>query len=335
MCADINTGRVTPRPPGVAQSVSGTTSARDGGEIDERTGSAGAPFRFASPNTKRRMLVIVNPYASTVSDRLRHLVVYALQGRFEVDAVDTRGARARDRDLPRGRTRGLRRGGCLRRRRHGERSREWAASASPTPSPACPAAPPTSFWQACSASRGTRSTPPSTCSRLADDWRPRKVDLGVVNGRLLHVRLRPRPRRERGRARVDANLRLKSRFGPWLLHVGGAQHASTRRYLRPPAAPDGPHRATARSSRASRAIVQNGDSVHVLPEPPDRQYRRRRLARQSGTLAGGVLRPRDPDDRHASIAFRALAATARVTRNCRITGHCEDASEHRLVTQRR
>src|SRR5205807_1051614 len=38
---------------------------------------------------KRRMLIIVNPYAATVSDRLRHLVVYALQGRFEVDAVDT------------------------------------------------------------------------------------------------------------------------------------------------------------------------------------------------------------------------------------------------------
>jgi diacylglycerol kinase family enzyme len=35
------------------------------------------------------MLIIVNPYATTVSDRLRHLVVYALQGRFEVDAVDT------------------------------------------------------------------------------------------------------------------------------------------------------------------------------------------------------------------------------------------------------
>ncbi|MFL5883443.1 MAG: diacylglycerol/lipid kinase family protein, partial [Thermoleophilaceae bacterium] len=38
---------------------------------------------------KRRMLVIVNPYASTVSDRLKNLVVYALQGRYSVDAVDT------------------------------------------------------------------------------------------------------------------------------------------------------------------------------------------------------------------------------------------------------
>src|SRR5258706_32934 len=40
------------------------------------------------------MLIIVNPYATTVSDRLRHLVVYALQGRFEVDAVDTQGRAA-------------------------------------------------------------------------------------------------------------------------------------------------------------------------------------------------------------------------------------------------
>src|ERR671937_2220105 len=39
----------------------------------------------------RRMLVIVNPYATTVSDRLKNLVVYALRGRFDVDAVDTEG----------------------------------------------------------------------------------------------------------------------------------------------------------------------------------------------------------------------------------------------------
>src|ERR687894_2865767 len=38
---------------------------------------------------KRRMLVIVNPYATTVSDRLKNLVVYALQARYAVEAVDT------------------------------------------------------------------------------------------------------------------------------------------------------------------------------------------------------------------------------------------------------
>lgn len=35
------------------------------------------------------MLIIVNPYATTVSDRLKSLVVYALQGRYEVEAVST------------------------------------------------------------------------------------------------------------------------------------------------------------------------------------------------------------------------------------------------------
>src|SRR6476620_9580672 len=36
---------------------------------------------------KKRMLIIVNPYATTVSDRLKNLVVYALQGRFEVETA--------------------------------------------------------------------------------------------------------------------------------------------------------------------------------------------------------------------------------------------------------
>src|SRR6201991_4795978 len=36
----------------------------------------------------RRMLIIVNPYATTVSDRLKNLVVYALRGSYEVDAID-------------------------------------------------------------------------------------------------------------------------------------------------------------------------------------------------------------------------------------------------------
>jgi diacylglycerol kinase family enzyme len=35
------------------------------------------------------MLIIVNPYATTVSDRLKNLVVYALQGRYQVEAVST------------------------------------------------------------------------------------------------------------------------------------------------------------------------------------------------------------------------------------------------------
>src|ERR1700723_1338892 len=47
------------------------------------------PLQPFSAARRRRMLIIVNPHAATVSDRLRNLVVYALKGRYEVDAVDT------------------------------------------------------------------------------------------------------------------------------------------------------------------------------------------------------------------------------------------------------
>jgi diacylglycerol kinase family enzyme len=47
---------------------------------------------LAPDAAKKRMLIIVNPYATTVSDRLKNLVVYALQARYEVEAVDTEAA---------------------------------------------------------------------------------------------------------------------------------------------------------------------------------------------------------------------------------------------------
>ena len=61
------------------------------------TPTASPPRQLVSTNggdestrpRKKRMLIIVNPYATTVSDRLKNLVVYALQGRYEVEAVST------------------------------------------------------------------------------------------------------------------------------------------------------------------------------------------------------------------------------------------------------
>ena len=67
---------------GVASSaVSAETALERAEELAERL----LPDR----TPKRRMLVIVNPYATTVSDRLRNLVVYALQSRYAVEAIDT------------------------------------------------------------------------------------------------------------------------------------------------------------------------------------------------------------------------------------------------------
>src|SRR5215468_11318935 len=51
--------------------------------------SSGIRSRMSRRSTKKRMLLIVNPYATTVSDRLKNLVVYALQGRYEVEVVAT------------------------------------------------------------------------------------------------------------------------------------------------------------------------------------------------------------------------------------------------------
>src|SRR5947209_19950659 len=48
-----------------------------------------AALRVGTPAPSRRMLIIVNPYATTVSDRLKNLVVYALRGSYQVDAIDT------------------------------------------------------------------------------------------------------------------------------------------------------------------------------------------------------------------------------------------------------
>ena len=44
---------------------------------------------LGAPERSRRMLVIVNPVATAMSDRLRSLVVYALQGRYDVTVADT------------------------------------------------------------------------------------------------------------------------------------------------------------------------------------------------------------------------------------------------------
>ena len=59
--------------------------------IDSLEGLGDAFAALEAPVERKRMLVIVNPYATTVSDRLKSLVVYALQGRYDVDAADTEG----------------------------------------------------------------------------------------------------------------------------------------------------------------------------------------------------------------------------------------------------
>src|SRR5947209_2045108 len=48
-----------------------------------------ALVEIGTPGPRKRMMIIVNPYATTVSDRLKRLVVYALRGTYDVTAIDT------------------------------------------------------------------------------------------------------------------------------------------------------------------------------------------------------------------------------------------------------
>jgi diacylglycerol kinase family enzyme len=62
--------------------------------ITRTKSDAGAPAAAGvslprRPGAKLRMLLIVNPRATTVSARLKNLVAYALRGRYEVSAVET------------------------------------------------------------------------------------------------------------------------------------------------------------------------------------------------------------------------------------------------------
>jgi diacylglycerol kinase family enzyme len=297
--------------------VSGTTSARDGEQIGERTGSAGEPFRFANPDTKRRMLVIVNPYASTVSDRLRHLVVYALQGRFEVDAVDTE-ARGHATELCR---EAAQEGYDVVVAFGGDGTVNEAANGllgSPTPLSCLPGGSANVFGRML----GIPGDPVDATEHLlamADDWRPRKVDLGVVNGRCFTF--------ASGLGldasvveRVDANPRMKARLGPWFF-TWVAVTTFMRRYLvRPP-------RLTVRTADGElegvTAIVQNGSPFTYFQNRPIEIAEGASL--DSGALAGGVLH-RATLLSMPSIAWRAFSSHARVTRHRQVTG-VRDASE--------
>ena len=287
--------------------MSSPTHARE-----DAPAKAPEPFRFATPGAKRRMLIIVNPYASTVSDRLRHLVVYALQGRFEVDAVDTE-ARGHATELCR---EAAHEGYDVVVAFGGDGTVNEAANGllgSPTPLSCLPGGSANVFGKML----GIPGDPVDATEHLlamADDWRPRKVDLGVVNGRCFTF--------ASGLGldasvveRVDSNPRLKARFGPWFF-TWVAVSTFMRRYV------VSPPRLTVRTAAGEEldgvtAVVQNGSPFTYFQNRPVDIAEGATL--DSGTLAGGILRRATPLA-GASIAYRALSSRARVTRNRQITG---------------
>jgi diacylglycerol kinase family enzyme len=280
---------------------------------DELTGQDGAPFRFASAESRRRMLIIVNPYATTVSDRLRNLVVYALQGRFEVDAVDTE-ARGHATELCR---EAAHEGYDVVVAFGGDGTVNEAANGllgSPTPLCCLPGGSANVFGKMLGIP-GDVVDATEHLLAMADDWRPRKVDLGVVNGRCFTF--------ASGLGldasvveRVDANPRMKARLGPYFF-TWVAIRMLLRRYLLTPPRLEVETADGQRTLRGVTAIVQNGSPFTYFKDRPIDMFDGAAL--DSGLLAGGVLHRATPLAM-PSIALRAFSSRARVSGNRQVTG---------------
>jgi diacylglycerol kinase family enzyme len=264
-----------------------------------------------SPAAKRRMLIIVNPYAATVSDRLRHLVVYALQGRFEVDAVDTE-ARGHATEICR---EAALEGYDVVVAFGGDGTVNEAANGllgSSTPLCCLPGGSANVFGRLLGIP-GELVDATEHLLALADDWRPRKVDLGVVNGRCFTF--------ASGLGldasvvqRVDSNPRLKARLGPYYFTWAAIAICARRYLLRPP------HlqvRAGGHTLEGVTAIVQNGSRFTYFRDRPIEVAEGATL--DSGALAAAVLHRATPVGM-PFLGWRALSTSARVVRHRQVTG---------------
>ncbi len=149
------------------------------------------------------MLVIVNPYATTVSDRLKNLVVYALRGSYQVDAIDTE-ARDHATELCR---EAAREGYDVVVAFGGDGTVNEAANGlagSDTPLSCLPGGRTNVYCRMLGIPTDVVDATEHLL-QIADDWRPRRVDLGARQRPLLPVLGRRRARRERGRARRRAS----------------------------------------------------------------------------------------------------------------------------------
>ena len=259
--------------------------------------------RLTSAGTERkRMLVIVNPYATTVSDRLRNLVVYALQSRYEVEAVDTE---RRDHATQICRE-AAREGYDVIVAFGGDGTVNEAANGligSETPLSCLPGGATNVFHR----TLGIPNDVVEATERLLelpDDFRPRKVDLGLVNGRAF-VFAAGVGLDASVVARVDAHPRLKARFGEWY-YTQAALSTFNRRYLvRPPRM-----RVTVgdRTVDGVTVVAQNSDPFTFFGTRPIRICEGAGL--ETGSLAVAALRRATPLDL-PTLVPRLLSGRAR------------------------
>jgi diacylglycerol kinase family enzyme len=229
------------------------------------------------------MLLIVNPYATTVSDRLKNLVVYALQGRFDVEAVSTQaqnhateiGREAQDGGYDVVVAFGG--DGTLNEVANGLAGTDLPVAVLPGGSTNVVAR--------------TLGMPNDVVDAtehllsLADDWQPRKIDLGTVDDRYFVFSCGAGIDASVVK-RVDRNPTLKGNAGPYYYSWAGIS-SFYRKYMVNPirvrATVDGRE-----SAEGITAIVQNSDPFTYFASRPIRVCEG--VAIDDGTLSMAVLK---------------------------------------------
>jgi diacylglycerol kinase family enzyme len=254
-------------------------------ESPQRPGEARA---LGAPVERKRMLVIANPYATTVSERLKGLVVYALQGRYDVHAVDTEG-RGHATQLCRD---AAAEGYDVVVAFGGDGTVNEAANGLAGSATALTALPGGATNVYCRMLGIPTDVVDATehLLRVADEWRPRKLDLGSVNGR--HFVFASGYGLDAAVVRqVDAHPAAKARFRHWYYAAAGMQTVAREYTLHPP-----------RIDLEVDGETVRGVSVFVQIGAPYTYFSGRALhiaegiALDDGTLAGAVLDRALPHD---------------------------------------
>jgi len=260
---------------------------------------------------RKRLLMIVNPYATTVSARLRNLVISALRGGYIVDAVDTE-RRDHATELCR---EAANEGYDAIVTFGGDGTANEAANGlagTGTPFTCLPGGRANVYCRILGIPDDVIDATEHLLA-LAGDWRPRAVDLGRAGARHFlfsaGVGLDATVVR-----RVDSHPELKARLGEYYYAWVAAATFSRRYLLNPPRfsarlgseSDDG---ADARIEGVT-ALIQNASPYTYFGSRGVEMAEGVSLT--SGDLAGLVLRRTSPLD-IPSITWRALSSRARVS----------------------
>jgi diacylglycerol kinase family enzyme len=248
---------------------------------------------------RKRMLLIINPYATSMTPHIRTLVLYALQARYDVDAVDTQ--------MP-GHATEL----CREAADEGydvivslggdgtvnEAANGLAGSATPL---TCLPGGATNVLCKMLGIPGDIVGATAHLLRLADAWHPHRIDLARVNGR--HFTFSGGVGLDASVVkRVDARPARKTALRQWYFGWSAMRTFATEYLVDPPQLEV---QAGDRTFHGVTAIVQNGGPFTYFNDRPLHVAERSRL--DNGVLAGAVLHRATPLDLPTFIARLFLA----------------------------